>query len=70
MMVEANNQEYAFNFLQQSLKNKIQDAEVLGKSSMKEQSAADHYYSNASDHNETESTQSGLTFIFHLPDSH
>ncbi|XP_032426394.1 cingulin-like protein 1 isoform X3 [Xiphophorus hellerii] len=27
MMVEANNQEYAFNFLQQSLKNKIQDAE-------------------------------------------
>lgn len=28
MMVEANTQEYAFNFLQQSLKNKIQDAEV------------------------------------------
>ncbi|XP_056259595.1 cingulin-like protein 1 [Seriola aureovittata] len=27
MMVEANTQEYAFNFLQQSLKNKIQDAE-------------------------------------------
>ena len=28
VMVEANTQEYAFNFLQQSLKNKIQDAEV------------------------------------------
>lgn len=28
MMVEANSQEYAFNFLQQSLKNRIQDAEV------------------------------------------
>lgn len=28
VMVEANNQEYAFNFLQQSLNNKIQDAEV------------------------------------------
>lgn len=28
MMVEANTQEYAFNFLQQSLKNRIQDAEV------------------------------------------
>ncbi|XP_062868081.1 cingulin-like protein 1 isoform X2 [Trichomycterus rosablanca] len=27
VMVEANTQEYAFNFLQQSLKNKIQDAE-------------------------------------------
>ncbi|KAG7498502.1 cingulin 1 isoform X3 [Solea senegalensis] len=27
IMVEANTQEYAFNFLQQSLKNKIQDAE-------------------------------------------
>ncbi|XP_062409976.1 cingulin isoform X3 [Sardina pilchardus] len=27
VMIEANNQEYAFNFLQQSLKNKIQDAE-------------------------------------------
>ncbi|XP_040013965.1 uncharacterized protein LOC120806664 [Xiphias gladius] len=27
MMLEANTQEYAFNFLQQSLKNKIQDAE-------------------------------------------
>ncbi|XP_075885380.1 uncharacterized protein LOC142890323 isoform X2 [Nelusetta ayraudi] len=27
MMVEANSQEYAFNFLQQSLKNRIQDAE-------------------------------------------
>ncbi|CAL8318076.1 unnamed protein product [Lota lota] len=27
LMVEANTQEYAFNFLQQSLKNKIQDAE-------------------------------------------
>ncbi|XP_069370035.1 cingulin-like protein 1 [Paralichthys olivaceus] len=27
MMVEANTQEYAFNFLQQSLKNRIQDAE-------------------------------------------
>ncbi|XP_028274093.1 cingulin-like protein 1 isoform X2 [Parambassis ranga] len=27
MMVEANTQEYAFNFFQQSLKNKIQDAE-------------------------------------------
>ncbi|XP_034457410.1 cingulin-like isoform X1 [Hippoglossus hippoglossus] len=27
MMVEANTQEYAFNFLQQSLKNKIQDSE-------------------------------------------
>lgn len=26
--MEANTQEYAFNFLQQSLKNKIQDAEV------------------------------------------
>lgn len=29
MMVEANTQEYAFNFFQQSLKNKIQDAEVI-----------------------------------------
>lgn len=28
VMVEANNQEYAFNYLQQSLNNKIQDAEV------------------------------------------
>ena len=28
VMVEANTQEYAFNFLQQSLKNKIQVAEV------------------------------------------
>lgn len=28
MMVEANTQEYAFNFLQQSLKNKLQDADV------------------------------------------
>lgn len=28
VMVEANTQEYAFNFLQQSLQNKIQDAEV------------------------------------------
>lgn len=28
VMVEANTQEYAFNFLQQSLKNRIQDAEV------------------------------------------
>lgn len=28
MMVEANTQEYAFNYLQQSLQNKIQDAEV------------------------------------------
>lgn len=27
-MVEANTQEYAFNFLEQSLKNRIQDAEV------------------------------------------
>lgn len=30
VMVEANNQEYAFNFLQQTLNNKIQDAEVRG----------------------------------------
>lgn len=28
VMVEANNQEYAFNYLQQSLNNRIQDAEV------------------------------------------
>lgn len=28
MMVEANTQEYAFTFLQQSLKNRVQDAEV------------------------------------------
>lgn len=28
VMVEANTQEYAFNFLEQSLKNRIQDAEV------------------------------------------
>lgn len=28
VMVEANNQEYAFNYLQQSLNNKLQDAEV------------------------------------------
>ncbi|XP_071029943.1 cingulin-like protein 1 isoform X1 [Oncorhynchus clarkii lewisi] len=35
MMVEANTQEYAFNFLQQSLKNKIQDAEeALEKQSL------------------------------------
>jgi len=30
MMLEANTQEYAFNFLQQSLQNKIHDAEVHG----------------------------------------
>ncbi|XP_045075889.1 uncharacterized protein LOC123489273 [Coregonus clupeaformis] len=35
LMVEANTQEYAFNFLQQSLKNKIQDAEeALEKQSL------------------------------------
>ncbi|CAB1351951.1 unnamed protein product, partial [Coregonus sp. 'balchen'] len=33
LMVEANTQEYAFNFLQQSLKNKIQDAEKATQAS-------------------------------------
>ncbi|XP_056146795.1 peripherin-like isoform X2 [Lampris incognitus] len=42
MMVEANTQEYAFNFLQQSLKNKIQDAEEnLEKQSQQVQSLSD-----------------------------
>lgn len=33
-MVEANTQEYAFNFLQQSLKNKIDDTEVCETESL------------------------------------
>uniref|UniRef100_UPI003AAACF0C uncharacterized protein n=1 Tax=Centroberyx gerrardi TaxID=166262 RepID=UPI003AAACF0C len=42
MMVEANTQEYAFNFLQQSLKNKIQDAEEsLEKQTLHAQSLAE-----------------------------
>ncbi|XP_035996590.1 cingulin-like protein 1 [Fundulus heteroclitus] len=42
VMVEANTQEYAFNFLQQSLKNKIQDAEDnLEKQSQHAQSLAE-----------------------------
>ncbi|XP_049594872.1 myosin-11 [Syngnathus scovelli] len=42
MMVEANTQEYAFGFLQQSLKNKIQDAEEsLEKQTLHSQSLAE-----------------------------
>ncbi|XP_061733168.1 uncharacterized protein LOC133536556 [Nerophis ophidion] len=42
MMLEANTQEYAFNFLQQSLKNQIQDAEEnLEKQTLHSQSLAE-----------------------------
>lgn len=40
VMVEANNQEYAFNYLQQSLNNKIQDAEVRRRTAQQAGEAA------------------------------